>query len=230
MANEETSAWHEPIGRRKLLMGALFAASAGIVFARKPTERIDYLGSRELETIVPKRIGGWQFETTSGLVVPPEDPLSDSLYSDVLTRVYTNGVNPPVMLLVAQSAGQTGVLQIHRPEVCYPAGGFQLSAVKPISIATPSRLLPASQLTATAPGRPEQILYWTRVGDTMPTSWSEQRWAVARDNLEGKIPDAVLVRVSTIDPDETVAKARLVQFVEGLIAGMPSGSQRVLIA
>lgn len=222
--------FNQPVSRRKMLLGALFAASAGVVLIRKPRERIDYLGSGKLENMVPKVVGRWEFATTSGLILPPEDTLSDALYSQLLTRVYTDGVTPPVMLLVAQSSGQTGILQVHRPEVCYAAGGYQLSPMTPLVITTAARPIRANQLTATAPGRIEQILYWTRVGDEMPASWAQQRLAVARDNLKGRIPDAVLVRVSTVDPDEASANARLAEFVQALVAAMPSGSGRVLVA
>lgn len=218
------------IDRRKLLVGGLLAASSAAVWARQPSERIDYLGNRKLDDLIPKQIGGWKFATTSGLVVPPEDALSDSLYSQLMTRVYDNGRDPPVMLLIAQSAGQTGLLQVHRPEFCYPAGGFQLSPIvqRPIPVAGRARLI--NQLTASAPGRTEQILYWTRVGDGMPISWRQQRLAVAIDNLKGKIPDAVLVRVSSVDLDWNSTFTRLGAFVEQLLSQLPVSGRKVLVA
>jgi len=230
MRAESQSGFNRPVNRRKILLGALFAASAGVVLARKPQERIDYLGSGKLENLIPKVVGRWEFATTSGLILPPEDTLSDALYSQLLTRVYTDGVTPPVMLLVAQSSGQTGILQVHRPEFCYAAGGYRLSPMTPRVIMTDERPIRVNQLTATGPGRLEQILYWTRVGDEMPATWAQQRLAVTRDNLKGRIPDAVLVRVSTVDPDEASANARLAEFIQAMVAGMPRGSERVLVA
>lgn len=216
--------------RRKLLVGGLLAASSAAVWARQPSTRIDYLGTRKLDDLIPKQIGDWKFATTSGLVVPPEDALSDSLYSQLMTRVYDNGRDPPIMLLIAQSAGQTGLLQVHRPEFCYPVGGFQLSPIvqRPVSVA--GRDLQINELTASAPGRTEQILYWTRVGDGMPISWRQQRLAVAMDNLKGFIPDAVLVRVSSIDPDPQRTFVRLGDFVAQLLTQLPPNGQKVLVA
>ena len=72
------------------------------------------------------------------------------------------------MLLIAQSAGQTGILQVHRPEFCYPAGGYSLSPIVQRRILENGQPIAVNQLTATLPGRTEQILYWTRVGDAMP--------------------------------------------------------------
>lgn len=205
------------LDRRRFLIGGALAASAAAAFARKPDESIDYLGARKLEDIVPKKIGEWEFLTTSGLVVPTEDTLSAALYSQLLTRVYTNGDEPPIMLLIAQSAGQSGILQIHRPEFCYPAGGFTLSPISPVPLPTGGRSIEVNSLTASLPGRTEEIVYWTRVGGKMPLSWAEQRLAVAMDNLRGLSPDAVLTRISTIDPNREAAFARLSVFAQQMV-------------
>lgn len=218
------------LDRRKFLLGVALVASAAITLARRPRTRIDYLGSTKLDALIPKGIGRWNFATTSGLVVPTDDALSDSLYSQLLTRVYVDRDNPPVMLLIAQSAGQTGFLQIHRPEACYPAGGYELSAPETRSINANGRSVPITQMTATGQGRQEQILYWTRIGDSMPESWAQQRLAVAQDNLKGIIPDAILVRVSTVDPDKIRAVDRLATFIENMVAALPANGQRVLLA
>lgn len=218
------------LDRRKVLLGLMLAAGSGITFARQPRTPINYLGAAKLDKLIPKQFGRWDFATTSGLVVPPEDPLSDSLYSQLLTRVYQDGSSAPIMLLVAQSAGQTGVLQVHRPEFCYPASGYELSPIVPRALQVNGRPFVANELTASQPGRLEQILYWTRVGHDMPESWAKQRLSIAMANLKGDIPDAVLVRISTVDPDRTGAVQRLSAFVEAMVSAMPAASRRVLIS
>jgi EpsI family protein len=230
MRTEDQSTFERPMDRRTMLLGGLFAASAATVLVRAPHQKVDYLGANKLEKLIPKAFGRWEFATTSGLVVPPEDALESALYSQLLTRVYTDGLNAPVMLLIAQSAGQTGILQIHRPEVCYPAGGYQLSGMMPSALTAGPDPVRGNRLTATRPGRSEQILYWTRIGDSMPTTWGQQRWTIARDNLRGKIPDAVLVRVSSVDPDADAAFARLGEFIEAMVGALLPGGRRVLVA
>jgi EpsI family protein len=218
------------LDRRKVLLGLLFGSAAAVAAWRLPRKSLDYLGQQKLEELVPKTIGPWKFVAASGLVVPPEDQLSRTLYSQLLTRVYSNGDGLSVMLLVAQSAGQTGILQVHRPETCYPASGYQISPVTEHRVQLGDTNLTTNALTATNEGTTENIIYWTRVGDRIPTTWKEQKLDVAEENLRGIIPDAVLVRVSTVSGDEAGARATLDQFTRMLIGSLPVSRQAVLIA
>jgi EpsI family protein len=215
--------------RRKFALGLAFATAAGVAAARQPNRRIDYLGDNQLEKVLPEQIGQWKFVSSSGLVVPPEDQLARALYSQLLTRTYTDESGQPMMLLVAQSATQTGILQIHRPEICYTAGGYQLSEIEPHLVRLPWRTIPTTSLSATSESRKEQIVYWTRIGDSLPSTWREQRLVVARDNLKRIIPDAVMVRVSTFGNDKAAALASIDAFIVSLMESVPPELRRVLM-
>ncbi|WP_309612073.1 exosortase-associated protein EpsI, V-type [Sphingomonas sp.] len=217
------------LDRRKFLIGGAFLGAAALAYARTPRTVEDFLGKAKLDDIIPKHFADWSFVSASGLVTAPEDQLSRLLYSQLLTRVYSAPNQPSIMMLAAQSASQTGVLQIHRPEVCYPAGGFQLSPVIEHDIPVGPLMLRTNQLTATADGRSEQIVYWTRIGRHLPISWSEQRWAVAQDNMRGIIPDAVLVRISVSTNDRDEALAVIDGFTRSLIASLSPLARKVLI-
>src|SRR4051812_38890926 len=125
--------------RRKFLIGLVFCSATGLAAWRRPDEKLDYLGRHKLEDLVPKCIGRWNFVAASGLVIPPDDQLVRATYSQLLTRVYWDGKSAPIMLLLAQSGSQTGFLQIHRPETCYTASGFSISAVRPHPIQVGSK-------------------------------------------------------------------------------------------
>lgn len=215
--------------RRKFLLGLLFCSAAGVAAWRMPTRKSDRLGAQKLDDLVPKRIGGWTLIANSGLVVPPNDPLLNGLYSQQLTRVYSDGKTPPVMLLIAQSATQTGFLQVHRPDFCYRASGYRISAVSPHPISIGSGVLPASKMDATSGGPAEHVVFWTRIGDRIPTSWTAQKLAVAELNLEGVIPDAILIRLSVVSEDGDAARAAIDEFVREMLAAIPASRRSVFI-
>lgn len=225
---EKENAVH--LTRRHLLMGAALTATAAIAFAREPQETMRRLKPGELEGMIPNRIGQWAFETRSGLVLPPDDPLVKSLYSDVLTRVYVSDDRPPIMLLIAYSNTQNGMLQLHRPEVCYPAGGYTLTETKTkVLNMGPGIQVPARFFSAESPSRTEQVMYWTRIGTESPTSWIDQRTAVVRANLKRIIPDGILVRVSTVLPDYTSAEPVLHEFASSLLRQLEPNGRKLLV-
>lgn len=216
--------------RRKFLLGLLFCSAAGVAAIRQPSIRLDYLGSAKLDKLIPKTIGKWKFVASSGLVVPPEDQLAKAIYAQQLTRVYSDGVGPAIMLLLAQNGSQTGFLQIHRPETCYTAGGYQITPLAPHPVRYGTKTLPANSIEATANGLTEHIVYWTRVGERLPQSWEQQKQAVALQNLEGIIPDAILCRVSAVSNDGPAAYEAIDEFIREMIAVVPRSMQRVFTA
>lgn len=217
------------LDRRAFILGGAFLGTAGLAAAFEPRSRIDLLGKSKLEDIIPPRVGPWEFASKSGLVVPPSDQLSDQLYSQLLTRVYTAPGLPAIMLLVAQGASQTGVLQVHRPEICYPAGGYKLSDSTPVDLQLSRGRVRTVGFTASAESRIEQLIYWTRVGMDLPSTWAEQRWSVAKANLQGNLPDAVLVRLSTLSPDRTSSFGVLERFATTLVTGLPAKARAFVI-
>jgi EpsI family protein len=216
--------------RRAVLSGLLMASAAGLAAVRKPDIVLNYLGAHKLADVIPSRIGRWQFVENSGVIVPPEDQLESILYSDLLTRVYADG-DKVIMLLIAYSGAETGFLQVHRPEFCYTAAGFTLSNPgEHVVELSPSKSIVAQRLNATRNGSVEKLVYWTRVGNRIPTSWANQRLAIAKDNLRRIIPDAALMRISTNAPGDQEAFAEMDQFIRQLIESIPPSLRRVFVA
>jgi EpsI family protein len=85
-------------------------------------------------------------------------------------------------------------------------------------------------MDANAEGVTEHVIYWTRVGNRMPANWKQQRLAVAEQNVRGVVPDAILVRVSTVSEDADEAQATLQSFIRALIASVPANRRSVFIA
>jgi EpsI family protein len=218
------------LSRREVVLGLTMMGAAGLVAARKPNIKLDYLGPHKLDEVLPSRIGRWNFVSSSGLIVPPPDQLALAIYSQLLTRIYYDGKRA-IMLLIAYSASQTGFLQVHRPEFCYTAAGFGLSDFRFLNVPlNPSKSIRVNTLTAMRDGGGEKLLYWTRIGNHIPTSWARQRLTVAEDNLQRLIPDAALIRISTPFDNDADSVAAIEEFAREMIAATAPQFRRVLIA
>ncbi|HWI86030.1 MAG TPA: EpsI family protein [Sphingomonas sp.] len=216
--------------RRDLLVGGAALLAAGTAVARMPRRPLMSIGKGQLEKIVPLRVGPWSYETASGLVLPPPDQLARLLYDQQVARSYSAPEDFPVMLLMAYGSSQGGMLQIHRPEICYPASGFRLTETRVADIPIDDgRAIASRSFIAHSDTRTEQVLYWTRIGEMLATSWSGQRLAVIRNNLAGAIPDGLLVRLSTVADDPAQGQATLRRFAKLMLAEIPLASRRMLI-
>lgn len=216
--------------RRQVVLGGALLATAGIAYARTPYRRLTVIGKGELEKVIPLTIGEWSYETQSGLVLPPPDELAAQLYDQTITRVYNSSTSLPIMLLIAYGSSETGMLQVHRPETCYPAGGYKLSDSIETTIPLPGgRQIPSRFFSATGSDRVEQLIYWIRIGGDFPQRWIEQREAVFRQNLQGLIPDGLLVRISAITTDRAAAEATVKRFAATMIEAAPAAGKRLLL-
>lgn len=217
------------LSRRNMLLGAVLASASGFAYARQPATAHPVVPEKDFESWVPPKFGNWKTVSQSGVVLPPPDTLRDRLYDNLVTRVYVAPNLPAVMLLLAYNNAQDGVLQVHRPEVCYPVGGFELSATRDITLNASGELVPANMFTASAPGRVEQVAYFTRLGTAYPRKWIEQRIAVMRANLAGEVPDGMMMRVSALGIDQREAQPLLASFSAQFIESSNPRMQRLLL-
>ena len=157
--------------------------------------------------------------------------LSDRLYPVTLTRRYVDGATGnAVMLLIAYGGAQSDLLQLHRPESCYPAVGLEINRRVNHDIALPAGAsIPAVALTAGAGGRIEDILYWTRLGEYLPRSPADQRRDRLKTAMAGLVSDGVLVRASTLRTGSGPADAVLDGFLADLVAALPARQRRGLV-
>jgi EpsI family protein len=217
------------ISRRHFVVGAILAGASAGSYAAQPQARYSPINKQKFVSWIPEKVGPWTATSASGVVLPPPDALSDRLYDNLVTRVYDAPNEPPVMVCIAYNYKQDGVLQLHRPEVCYPAGGYSLSPTVPVELPLASgREIHANAFTASGPERVEQVLYWTRVDDAFPRSWLDQRTVVMKANLRGIIPDGVLMRVSLADGDQSRSMETLRRFLTTFLEVAPQPLRRVL--
>lgn len=216
--------------RRDLLVGGTCLGVAALTYARMPRRKLASIPPGKLQTLAPDRIGEWIFETSSGIVLPPPDEAGRVLYDQQVTRAYISERTAPVMLVMAYGNTQGGMLQVHRPEICYPASGFRLTeTVTGILKLASGHDVAVRSFTATSDTRTEQVMYWTRIGNALPTSWTGQRIAIMESNLSGLVPDGLLVRISTIGEAGAEGRAVLEGFARALLAAVgPTGRRQLL--
>lgn len=218
------------IGRRHFVMGGIFAAASAVAYARQPFPLANRMPEGLLESWMPQQVGPWNASAASGVVLPPPDALSDRLYNNVVTRVYTAPDDEPVMVVIAYSNVQDGLLQLHRPEFCYTAAGFTLSPTRPVQLDSANGTgYGANTFVASGPDRIEQVLFWTRIGNAFPQSWAEQRLTVVKANLQRRIPDGLLARISVVSPDTQINLAPLTKFAAALDRAAPPKLRAVLL-
>ncbi|MBZ8140323.1 EpsI family protein [Rubrivivax gelatinosus] len=204
-----------------LAVGAFAAAHA-----LKPTVHLADLRARvDLQTMFPREFGGWRVDDTQQvqLVSPDTQALLDRIYNQTLSRTYINAGRQRIMLSVAYGGDQSDATRVHRPEVCYPAQGFQMLANSETLLPLDGQSLRVRRLVAKLGGRVEPITYWITVGERVAISGTEQKLAQLAYTTRGVIPDGMLVRVSSIDTDAQAAYRIQQDFIQRLAAAVQRG-------
>ncbi len=218
--------------RRDVLLGVPLLAAAGAAVALVPRKRINLRGDRKIEDMVPLEFGGWHVTPSNAVILrkAEEGSLSDTLYGETVSRLYLGEGRIPVMLVIAWGDTQSDQLQLHRPEVCYTAVGFEISESRRDEIPlTTDAHLPVRHLVATSNDRTEPLLYWTRLGDSLPTSGNEQRIMKLRTEMQGYVSDGALVRLSTVAEPTPATFAALEEFTRVMLrATKPEGLPALL--
>jgi EpsI family protein len=206
-----------------VVAGAIaFTAVGGI--AARPSARSELGRPRYvLENVVPRQFGDWrELPTETAQVVNPQTKeLLDKLYSQILSRTYINSQGYRIMLSIAYGDDQRGDLQAHKPEVCYPAQGFTLNSKVDTLLATPFGPIDARRLDTNMGRRREPVTYWFTMGDQAVKSTWQRRLVEVRLGLTGQVPDGLLFRVSSIDPEISRAFAAHDAFVADLLKALP---------
>lgn len=203
--------------RRSLMIGGGLAAAGALYYLRAPVPLAEPVEQASFSAAIPKRVAGWTSRKSQEVVLPPQDD-SNELYENLETRIYEGPGLPMIMLLIAFSSKQQNDIQVHRPEVCYPASGFPILWTRPTQISVAASSLAARELLADRGGLRERIVYWVRVGNTFPTSWAQQRMTMAMQNLQGAVPDGALFRVSAIEEPDNDTSEAIVSFIEAFLA------------
>jgi EpsI family protein len=200
---------------------ALSCLAAGLI---TPTHLLAEANPRpKLEQAVPTSFGGWQEEKqqTAQIINPHNEEVINKIYAQTLSRTYVNQQGGRIMLSVAYGVDQRRGNEVHYPDVCYPAQGFEVTAAHVGTIPTPEGTLHVSRLeTNLANQRYEPLTYWTTIGNEITPGGMDKRMKELSFGIKGQIPDGLVFRVSSIDHDSPAAFALQEQFVQALVQAL----------
>jgi len=207
-------------------------SSAAITIVMTPSRMItDQQIQINLEAIIPNEFNGWKidFSEASLMVNPEVTGTINKIYNQTLSRTYINDKGERVMLSIAYGRDQSTDLQVHRPEVCYLASGFNIGEMTKTFVDTTIGRIPVMHLVAKQGDRNEAITYWIRVGDSLTGGWFEQKSASFRYFLIGKVPDGLLFRISTISNDEQDSYRIQQAFLKDILQSIRSDDRHWLV-
>ena len=213
---------------KHFIIGLAMFAAAGMALALKPEKSIlDSESAIDLEVLIAKTLGDWKLDQTIvALISPDQQKALEEVYSQTLTRTYINSAGKRIMLSVAYGGQHGEGMQLHRPENCYPSQGFQVvKDTQSLVLPTQFGQLPIKRLVAAQGPRNEPITYWSVVGDLHTEFGWKMKLAQMRYTLTGVIPDGMLVRVSSIDRDETGAYAIQTDFINAMLKTMSAAER-----
>lgn len=220
-----------------LVIAVLMAGSNLTAWAVKPRHTMEQTAS--LEQQVPLAFGEWKALPTGyqqmALSVAADGQRSEEQpYDQVVMRTYRNDHGEFVMLALAYAKQQQQEIKIHRPEICYQAQGYQAGPKQELDLPqVDGKGIPGQRFFMSSSSRREAVSYWIRVGNDYPRSGTGARLSILEHGLHGQIPDAILVRVSSIvaTPEEApAAYQRQERFLADLVHAMPASAARLLIA
>lgn len=214
------------IDRRRMILGSTLIGASLLAVAARPPRPRGRPAQEAIDRAMPVAVPGYRAIDAAGVVLPPQDALSQLIYDGLIVRSYEAPDGCPIALVVAYGATQDYALQLHRPETCYPASGYRIGSISDVTLPLGPSRVPASTLVATRGSRRERLLYWTRVGTRFPTTLWQERSAIVAAALRHRTADGALVRLSA--PAEA-GDAPLLRFAEAWAAALPPAGRMLLL-
>lgn len=213
--------------RRELIMGATLLGGGLAGFAVKPSKPKE--ASASIEGILPAYLGDWTRIERSFDSVPQPSAYTQSIYEQVVAGHYVSPNSRVVTLLLAYNQAQNYASQLHRPDVCYPASGFQILHHEDVDMDISARSIPVRIFDTRRAARLETVLFWTRIGSTYPRSLTQQRLEILRAALSLKKQDGIVVRASMATSMTGDSGDVLIRFAQELAESLSNAQAELLI-
>lgn len=215
---------------KNIIMLLLMLVAAALGAALRPhISMADERPPINLAAMVPAAFGDWREDINlqAQVVNPQQKEMIEKTYSQTLSRSYTNAQGYRMMLSIAYGKDQSDALQLHKPESCYPAQGFTLLSKNAAPLDLLGRPISTVLLETKMGQRFEPVTYWMVIGEHVITGGTNKKLTELNYALQRRIPDGMLVRVSSIDKDTNNALVVQKQFASEMINAIaPENRQR----
>jgi EpsI family protein len=192
-----------------VLFAATFAGGQAATEHRYAQKRLPYWDG------VPYKVGEWSGSDARFDSVYGTDPAETSLL-----RVYRVGTKPPVIVYVGFFADLATVLDVHTPELCYPAQGWTImSAGESQAGNFRGHRIRAKEIVADKSGERRLIAWWYNAGSSPFETRIRYVYAMlAMSTVTGRT-DGSMVRLETpVDlAGEAAAQGRIDAFQKDFI-------------
>lgn len=155
----------------------------------------------------PTTIGAWH-----GDDLQMTGEVKSALNADsILSRAYTDAeaYAPVGLLVVYRKYGRRDFA--HRPEMCYPASGWEIKEQGYTTVPYAGKNVRARQVVAEKDGQREVILYWFASGDRTEANFVKQQLMMALDRLKTQRYGWGFVRINSavvLSEEDTVEEIR----------------------
>jgi EpsI family protein len=167
---------------------------------------------------VPYDFGAWTGRDATFDPLYGADPADTSLL-----RIYNREQQSPVIVYVGFYGDLATILEVHTPELCYPAQGWRVSSfLKSSSGVFRGRDIPVSEIVADKAGDRRLVMWWYNAGSRPFETRIRYVYAMLTlSTLTGRT-DGSMVRIETpIDEKgEAAARTRLEEFRKSFLPAL----------
>lgn len=217
---------------RQILFAVISFFVALASYALTPKQMLADIDPVNLEQMIPMEFGTWKALSINENVItsPEQDEFIKNIYSQVISRVYTDTAGHQIMLSIAYTRDQSdnSGKQSHKPEICYPAQGFNVSNRSKYSLNTQFGTFNTIHLIAKLNDRVEPITYWTTIGNVNVSNQFDAKIAQINYGLNDTLGDGLIFRVSNISNDYIYSYELHKEFIDSLIGTLSEHDRKRL--
>lgn len=217
---------------KSILILLVLILSFALSVVLKPNKKIvDSSLMPNFEDMIPREFGSWKVDTKLPMILgdPAMEGKLNAIYSQNLSRTYVNESGVRIMLSIAYGVDQSDSMQVHKPEVCYPAQGFVINSIAKGLLNVANKQIPVTYLDTAMNSRREFVTYWILVGDEVVDGGMQRKLKQLEYGLQGIVADGLLFRVSSLGSAGEEEFLYQKEYIHSLLSSMGSNDRSMLI-